>query len=266
MENIKRGFKVTDSNMSCRGFKFEMGKIYKHEGSIGLCEEGFHFCLRVNDCFNYYSFDSKNRVFEIEFNDDETIHGDDKSVTREIKFIREIKWQEVLTIANVGKNNTGSNNSGDWNSGDWNSGNMNSGNRNSGNWNSGDMNSGNRNSGDWNSGYRSSGAFCTEDNPILFLFDKPTEILVREWEQSKVYRLMGMISPCIWVPFYKMNEEEKKQNPNAETTDGYLKTISLKEAWANFWDVLEDENKKLFLELPNFDADKFEHITGIKTK
>ena len=168
--------------------------------------------------------------------------------------------------SNSGYSNSGNRNSGDRNSGNWNSRYSNSGHRNSGDWNSGDRNSGNRNSGDSNSGYRNSGAFCTDPNPTLVLFDKPTNILVRDWEQSEVVRIMSNIDPTIWVPASIMTAEEKAAHPKWETTDGYLKTITIHEAWSNMWGNLPEEKKQLFRDLPNFDADKFKEITGIDAK
>lgn len=69
---------------------------------------------------------------------------------------------------------------------------------------------------------------------------------------------------CIWVPMNMMNDEKKKSHPKYETTEGYLKTITLKEAWANMWGNLSEAKRKVFTTLPNFDAEKFEDITGIK--
>ncbi len=182
---------------------------------------------------------------------------------------------------NSGNSNSGDSNSGNWNSGyrnsgNWNSGNRNSGNWNSGNWNSGDSNSGYRNSGNWNSGnwnsgdsnsgYRNSGVFCTDSNPKVWIFDQPTNMTVKEWEQSDVRKLMTNIDLTIFIQSDIMSEQEKQEYPNHETTGGYLKTITIKEAWANFWGNLSENHRQLFLDLPNFDADKFEEITGIKTK
>ena len=171
---------------------------------------------------------------------------------------------------NSGNWNSGDSNSGDWNSGDrnsgyWNSGNRNSGYRNSGDRNSGNWNSGNWNSGDSNSGYRNSGAFCTNPNPVIYLFDKPTDILVKDWEQSKAYDLMCRLENTFWIESSMMTEIEKQDYPSHKTTGGYLKTITLKEAWGNLWGNLDDALKNVFLSLPNFDANKFEEITGIKT-
>ena len=296
MENtIVKGYKVTDKNMQCREFQFELGVEFVHEGPIKICGSGFHFCQQANNCFNYYDFDSNNRVFEVEATGI-VEHGDDKSVTTHIKLIRELSWMEVLVLCNTGKDNTGRGNSGDRNSGDrnsgdrnsgyWNSGDRNSGDRNSGdsnsgdrnsgdrnsgnwnsgNWNSGNWNSGYRNSGDSNSGYRNSGAFCIDPNPKLILFDQPTNILVKDWEQSEAVRIMTNLDPTIWVPMSIMTDEEKAKHPKYETTEGYLKTITLKEAWRNLWPNLADDKKKLFTDLPNFCPDKFLEITGVDVR
>ncbi len=303
-ETIK-GYKVFNSDMTCRGFKFEVGKTYTHDGPIKICESGFHFCLLPQDCFNYYNFDSNNIVCEVEALDKTDGQTEDsKLCTNKLKIIRQLDWFEVLTIVNIGKDNTGHSNSGNWNSGysnygNWNSGNSNSGNcnsgnrnsgySNSGNWNSGNRNSGysnsgnsnsgyrnsgysnsgnwnsgNRNSGDSNSGYRNSGAFCTDNNPVLYLFDKPTKISVKDWEKSEAVKLMHSIDTTIWVPMSIMNDEEKKNNPKYETAEGYLKTIPIKDAWKNAWNNWTEENREVFTSLENFDADKFEEITGIK--
>ena len=158
-----KGYKVFNPNWTCRGFQYEVGKTFKHDGNIEMCGTGFHFCQKISDCFNYYEFNSNNKVAEVEAIGHTETKGD-KSVTDEIVIIKELTWHEVLDLANTGKdctgnNNSGNCNSGDRNSGDWNSGDRNSGDRNSGNHNSGDRNSGDRNSGNWNSGNRNSGSW-----------------------------------------------------------------------------------------------------------
>ena len=87
---------------------------------------------------------------------------------------------------------------------------------------------------------------------------------VKEWENHPACNLMYSIDPTIWVPMSVMTDEEKSAHPKYETTEGYLKTIPMKEAWANFWGNLTDENKAHFTTLPNFDASIFEKITGVK--
>jgi PPE-repeat protein len=261
------------------------------KGNISICNRGFHFCLKLSDCFSYYSFDKKNIVCEVEaFGDCETHSDDSKACTNHIKIGRKLTWEEVLFHANNGIDNTGhsnsgynnsgynnsgyrnsgDNNSGDRNSGYRNSGDSNSGYRNSGDSNSGDRNSGNwnsgdRNSGDSNSGYRNSGAFCIDTNPKLILFDKESSLTVREWENSIAVQIMNNhLNTNIWIYANSMTDEEKEKYPKYETADGYLKAISQKEAWTNMWGNLSEENKKIFLNLENFDSSKFETITGIK--
>ena len=63
-----------------------------------------------------------------------------------------------------------------------------------------------------------------------------------------------------------MTDEEKKDDPNFFVRQGYLKTFTYEEAWANYWrDSNEDEKQKV-LNLPNFDAKVFKDITGIDVK
>lgn len=153
-----KGYKVFNPDWTCRGFQYEVGKTFKHDGDIKMCGAGFHFCQKISDCFNYYAFNSNNKVAEVEaIGHTET--RDDKSVTDEITIIKELTWHEVLDLTNIGKDCTGNHNSGNCNSGDWNSGNHNSGDYNSGNYSSGDWNSGNHNSGNYNSGNCNSGNY-----------------------------------------------------------------------------------------------------------
>ena len=90
--------------------------------------------------------------------------------------------------------------------------------------------------------------------------------MVRDWEQGEVLNIMNNLEPTIWVRDLIMTEEEKLNNPKYETIGGYLKTISIHEAWSNLWGNLSQEKRQLFLDLPNFDADKFKEITGIDVK
>ena len=151
------------------------------------------------------------------------------------------------------KNNTGDRNSGYGNSGDYNSGN-----RNSGYGNSGDRNSGDSNSGYGNSGDRSSGIFCTK-TPTLYCFDKPTD---KTWDEID-HPLFVAFYLTKWIPASEMSDEEKKADPQFHIRDGYLKTFTWEEAWANYWRDSDKEERERVLNLPNFDAAIFKQITGI---
>ncbi|HAT4871070.1 TPA: hypothetical protein I9640_000113 [Clostridioides difficile] len=155
LETIIEGYKVFNPDWTCRNFKYEVGKTYEHDGDIEVCEAGFHFCQKAINCFNYYSFDNKNKVAKIEAIGLIKTDGD-KSVTNKITIVKEIKWEELLNIVNIGNNNTGYGNTGNHNTGYGNTGNHNAGYCNTGNHNTGDYNTGN-----WNTGYRNAGYYST---------------------------------------------------------------------------------------------------------
>ena len=151
------GYKATDMNGCCRGFKFEVGKTYTKntpKEELECCtDKVFHFCRELYAIEKESNYKlTESRLFEVIAGD--FVRDGDKYGTNSLRILREIEGDEKLELINSGDRN-----SGNCNSGNWNSGNRNSGNCNSGNWNSGDCNSGNCNSGDYNSGNRNSG-YC----------------------------------------------------------------------------------------------------------
>ena len=243
------GYKCFDENLQCRNnFQYEVGKRYKHNGRIELCESGFHFCRKAKDVFNYYSFDIRNRVCEVVARG-EVFDSDDKSVTDDIEIVRELTWNEVLEVVNLGKANSGLANSGDRNSGDWNSGDRNSGNWNSGNWNS--------------------GLFCS-DTPKMRIFNKQTDIEFEDFFNDDKYEnirclLYNYEFPLTyWLSFDDMTEEEKEEYKKYECQEGVLLKRDYKTACEIWWRSIPEELKKEFVEWEWFDATVFEEITGIK--
>jgi len=151
-----KGYKVFRPGWWCRDKKYTCPGKFEEDVNPSVCESGMHFCTVAADCFNYYNFDSNNKVAEVIAYGDIAKVGD-KYCTNKLEIVREIPWTELLEIVNSGKGcsgygNSGNQNSGNWNSGKWNSGNRNSGNCNSGSANSGNHNTGNYNSGEWNGG------------------------------------------------------------------------------------------------------------------
>ena len=92
-------------------------------------------------------------------------------------------------------------------------------------------------------------------------FNKPTTIKRSEFTGWPDFSEMN---PCVWIESSMMTKEEKKEFPTHETTGGYLKTLTYKEAWAVWKRKCTPENWKKLLALPNFDPQIFEEITGIK--
>ena len=44
-----------DKNWQCRGFQYEVGQTYKHEGKVEACSSGFHSVEYPLDVFGYYA-------------------------------------------------------------------------------------------------------------------------------------------------------------------------------------------------------------------
>ena len=264
---VVRGYKVFNPDWTCIGFQYEVGKVYEDVAELEICKNGFHFCKQIVNCFNYYQFSPNSKVAEI-IALGKVIERGDKCCTNKIKILREITWKEVLEMSNIGKfctgrGNTGNDNSGSWNTGNHNIGNFNSGYSNKGHFNSGDNNGGSYNSGDNNGGSynvgnsnagdfnvgnfnkgdfnvgdynnisNAIGCFNTKDQKIKF-FDKETDMTLEQWKVSDARYLLDYIVSDSSI------ESNKK------------------------WNKLTEDEKSTIMSIPNFDAEKFELITGIK--
>ena len=281
------GYKATDMNGCCRGFKFEVGKTYTKDTpkeELECCtDKVFHFCrdLFAIEKESEYKL-SESRLFEVIAGD--YVKSGDKYGTNSLTILREIEGDEKQELINSGDGNSGSFNSGNWNSGDGNSGSFNSGsfnsgdcnsgkrnsgNCNSGKWNSGNYNSGKRNSGyrnsgdwnsgDWNSGDGNSGFFNTNE-PFVRMFNKDTKLKKYEIDIP----LFCYFDLTVWVSHDTATEKEKKDhNEEIKTCGGFLKTLDYKEAWRLAWNKASKEEHLEMLKLPNWDNEVFKEISGI---
>ena len=231
------GYKATDMNGCCRGFKFEVGKTYTKDTpkeELECCtDKVFHFCrelFAIEKESNYKL--SESRLFEVIAGD--YVRSGDKYGTNSLTILREIEGEEKLELINSGSRNSGS---------------CNSGSRNSGSRNSGSMNS-----GSWNSG------FFNSNEPNVRMFNKMTkkkrdEIDIPSWCYFDL---------TVWVSHDTATDKEKEEHKKEiETCGGYLKTLEYKEAWRLAWDKASKEEHKQLLKLPNWNNKVFKEITGI---
>ena len=283
VQNVVHGFKVFRPDWTCspngNTKQYTCPGKFEEEGELDVCGHGMHFCQTAADCFNYYSFNSENKVAEVIAYGEVRTDGD-KSCTDKLEIVREIPWDEVLRIVNIGKNCTGRCNTGDRNTGDRNTGNRNTGNRNTGDWNTGNRNTGDCNTGDWNTGNRNTGdcntgdwnkssfntgCFNTEEQKIM-LFNKPSDMTYREWMDSEARYLLNQMPKNVveWVYEEDMTDEEKAAHPTYETTGGYLKVLDESECGQLWWGSLSDRRKEIIKAIPNFDAEIFFQCTGVR--
>ena len=64
MKMIK-GFKVFNPNWTCLDKQYTCPGKFEEEVIPSVCYHGIHFCKKASDCFNYYSFNSANKVAEV---------------------------------------------------------------------------------------------------------------------------------------------------------------------------------------------------------
>ena len=268
VQNVVHGFKVFRPDWTCspngNTKQYTCPGKFEEEGELDVCGHGMHFCQTAADCFNYYSFNSENKVAEVIAYGEVLTEGD-KSCTDKLEIVREIPWDEVLRIVNLGKNCTGRCNTGDWNTGNRNTGNRNTGDWNTGDCNTGDCNTGDCNTGDWNKSSFNTGCFNTEEQKIM-LFNKPSDMTYREWMDSDARYLLNQIPKNVvkWVYEEDMTDEEKAAHPTYETTGGYLKVLDESECGQLWWGSLSDRGKEIIKTIPNFDAEIFFQCTGVR--
>ena len=112
-----QGYKGTDKYMQCRGYQYELNKKYDmpDDATIRVCDNGFHFCRKLNSVFTYYDVKNNNRFFKvsalvrkkdydkiIENIDVSTWHlslfNEDKLAAKSIIFLEEVSDDELFKL------------------------------------------------------------------------------------------------------------------------------------------------------------------------
>lgn len=134
------------------------------------------------------------------------------------------------------------------------------------NTNTGNRNTGNQNTGSWNTGYQNTG------NQNTGYFNTTTPEKIRVFDGGEVDREAFLNAcpnwlydptPTTWVHESEMTDQEKIDNPKFQTCGGYLRTNDWAEEWRKAYEQASAEDVQKVRDLPGFDADVFQKITGL---
>ncbi|HCF0041586.1 TPA: hypothetical protein NH590_000294 [Pseudomonas aeruginosa] len=79
VEEIVTAYKGFKQYLTCRGYQFEIGGTYKHEGEVEACASGFHSCEYPLDVFGYYA-PGESRFAIVKASGQLSRHDDDSKI------------------------------------------------------------------------------------------------------------------------------------------------------------------------------------------
>jgi hypothetical protein len=91
------GYKIFQSDWSCLGYPYQVGKTHEFEGEIQMEKAGLHFCSRALDCIRYYKPDPRFKYAKVR-GSDQIITIGDKSVTNRLQIIKELSHKEFMQL------------------------------------------------------------------------------------------------------------------------------------------------------------------------
>ena len=99
-DNKITAYKGFDADLTCRGFQYEIGESYEHEGVVKACGSGFHACEHPLDVFGYYP-PAKSNFALVELGGDLAREdgGDSKVAASKITIKAELQLSELVEAA-----------------------------------------------------------------------------------------------------------------------------------------------------------------------
>lgn len=165
----------------------------------------------------------------------------------------------------TGHYSTGDGSTGNGSTGHYSTGDYSTGSYSAGNFSTGDHSTGDYSVGNWSISDYSTGHFSTQ-TPELTVFDEPCELEVwEEWIDNEA-PLWLFFELTEWVYEQDMADKEKQDYPKYKTTGGYLRVYDHQEAFQRSYNNATREEQLKILTCPNFNADKFYEISGIRVE
>ncbi|EPJ9700138.1 DUF7666 domain-containing protein [Pseudomonas aeruginosa] len=120
-EEVVTAYKGFKQDLTCRGYQFEIGGTYKHEGEVEACASGFHSCEYPLDVFGYYA-PGESRFAIVKASGQLSRHDADSKIASATLVVEaEISMPTMISRALQrgpdGKSNEGNSNEPDLNSG-----------------------------------------------------------------------------------------------------------------------------------------------------
>lgn len=92
-------YKGFDQNFRCRGFQYEVGKTYEHNGDVEICASGFHACEHPLNIFDYYPPAGSRFAVVKQSGSLVRQSGDTKIASAKITIDAELKLPELIAAA-----------------------------------------------------------------------------------------------------------------------------------------------------------------------
>lgn len=91
-----KGFEQSDGgSLKCRSMIYEPGRIYVTGDNVQACSKGFHFCERLKDVFNYYSYKVPGNVFYKVKGWGQISRSEDKVAVSHIEILEKVSEEEM---------------------------------------------------------------------------------------------------------------------------------------------------------------------------
>lgn len=91
------GYKIFQSDWSCLGYLYEVGKVHEFQGEIQMEKSGLHFCPRALDCIRYYKPSGLYKYAQVK-GSDQILTSGDKCVTNKLEVIKEISYHDFQKL------------------------------------------------------------------------------------------------------------------------------------------------------------------------